>query len=564
MTTRLRRLLGAAALGGGLFFLWTGTAGAEPDVDLSGTTIDVDSPRGVRDPDSTIDTTLPAGVEAILGDNDVVVGDRPAPIDAEVVTSPLPDPVVATPPAEVDAAVDDSTASVVAPVATVDPDVIVCGNAAGIVGEAAAACDPAADSGTTGTTAEPGSVDLVLGERAPLPGTVVDGDLPELVADPDVLVCGNAVSIVGDATGSCAPDAEPAPVARSGDLDVLVGEGTPVSGTELDSRLPGVLVDPDAVVCGNGIAVLGDAGGGCTPAAAPTPVAGAGSLDLVLGGTTPLTGTTLTGDTPGVVAAPDVLACGNGVGVLGDGMGDCAPTTSPEPLTPIEALDLELVLGDDAPLGGSSVAADLSNTALDPNAAVCGNGVGVLGDGMGTCGTTSGGPVPALPLDPAGAIEVVIDLGDDLPLPVLPILPVDPVSPDLPDTPVDPVVVVPPVVVGGLGDTPDPVTPTPTPTPAAPAPGPGFGVGGTLDPVGVGGFGSFVPLGTAAGTIADLADLAAATGSAFGDLMTGAAGALASTGFGIRSATQLALVLLALGALLLAGRRRVELHAPLA
>jgi len=559
VNTRLRRLLGAAALGGGLFFLSTGTAGAEPDVDLSGTTIDADDLLGVRNPDQTIETTLPAGVEAILGDNDVVVGDRPAPIDAEVVTSPLPDPVVVTPPAEVDAAADDSTASVVAPVATVDPDVVVCGNAAGVVGEAAAACDPAADSGTTGTTAEPGSVDLVLGERAPLSGTVVDGDLPEVVADPDVLVCGNAVSIVGEATGACAPDAEPAPAARAGDLDLVVGEGTPVSGTELDSRLPGVLLDPDAVVCGNGIAVLGDAGGGCAPAASTNPVAGAGSVDLVMGGSTPLTGTTLTGDTPGVVAAPDVLACGNGVGILGDGTGGCDPASTPEPLTPIDAFDLELVLGEDAPLGGSSAAVDLSNTALDPNAAVCGNGVGVLGDGMGTCGTT-GGPIPALPLDPSGVIEVVIDLGDDLPLPVLPVLPVDPDLPGLPDLPVDPVVVVPPVIVGGSGDTPDPVTP-PAPTPGTPAPGPGVGADGTLDPIGVGGAGTFGPLGSAAGTFADLA---AAAGSAFGDLMTGAAGALASTGFGIRAVGQLALVLLALGALLLAGRRRVELHATLA
>jgi hypothetical protein len=375
------------------------------------------------------------------------------------------------------------------------------------------------------------------------------------------------VGIVGDATGSCAPDAEPAPVARAGDLDLVVGEGTPVSGTELDSRLPGVLVDPDAVVCGNGIGVLGDAGGGCAPAAAATPVAGAGSVDLVLDGTTPLTGTTLTGDTPGVVAAPDVLACGNGAGILGDGSGDCAPATSPEPLRPIDGFDLELVLGDDAPLGGSSVAGDLSTTAVDPNAAVCGNGVGVLGDGMGSCGTPTAGPVPALPVDPSGAVEVVIDLGNDLPLPDLPALPVLPVPPVLPVDPAidlgdDGTTGAGPVVVGGLGDTLDPVTPTPAPTPAAPAPGPGVGADGTLDPVGVGAAGSLAPLGTA-GTLAGLADLAAAAGSAFGDLMTGAAGALASTGFGIRNAMQLALVLLALGALLLAGRRRVELLAPL-
>ena len=565
MSTRLHRFLSAAALGGGLFFLSTGTASAEPDVNISEATIDVDDVLGAPDP--TIDATVPVGVEALLGDNDVVVGDPTAPVAAEVVTSDLPDPTVVTPPAAADAAVADSTASVVAPVATVDPDVVVCGNAVGVVGDAVAECDPAADTGTTGTTAEPGSFDVALGDRSPAAGTTLDGELPELVADPDVLVCGNAVGIVGDATGSCAPDAEPARVADAGSLDLVLGGGTPVSGTTLDSGMPGVVADPDVVACGNGGGVIGDAGGTCAPAMTATPVAEAGSLDLALGGTTPVSGSTLTGAIPGVVAAPDAMACGNGVGIVGTGSGDCAPAVAEEPLTPVDTLGLGLEVGGTTPLEGSSALVDLSSTALDPDATVCGNGVGALGDGSGTCGD-AGSPVPATPVAPEGTVEVIIDLGDEV-VPVLPELSVVPIDPfgDLTPLPVlppvdgddDGPVVVGPVDVGGLGDPVTPLDPTPTPVPTAPT-RPGLGVDGSLTPIGsggTGGFGTIAPLGTTAGS--GLGDLSAA-GSAAADLSTGAAAAaLALTGFGIRNALSFASVLLALGALLLAGRRRVEL-----
>src|ERR687898_3338737 len=107
MSTRLHRFLGAAALGGGLFFLSTGTASAEPDVNISEATIDVDDVLGAPDP--TIDATVPVGVEALLGDNDVVVGDPTAPVAAEVVTSDLPDPTVVTPPAAAPPLGGDST-----------------------------------------------------------------------------------------------------------------------------------------------------------------------------------------------------------------------------------------------------------------------------------------------------------------------------------------------------------------------------------------------------------------------------------------------------------------------
>ena len=560
MRTRLHRWLGAAAIGGGLFFLWTGTASAEPDVDLSGATVDVDDV--VAAPDPTIDATMPVGAEALLGTNDVVVGDPDAPVAAEVVTSDLPDPTVVTPPAEAEAAVADNTADVVAPVATVDPDVVVCGNAAGVTGDAVADCDPAPDDGTTGTTAEPGSFDVALGDAGPLPGSTIDGDLPEIVADPDVLVCGNAAGIVGDADGDCGPDGDATPVADAGSLDLVLGGGTPVSGSALDSGIPGIVADPDAVVCGNGAGIVGDADGDCAPAAAGTPVAEAGSLDLVLGGTTPVSGSTLNGEVPGVVVAPDAMACGNGAGIVGDGSGTCAPAAVEEPLTPVDTLGLDLELGGTTPLEGSSALVDASSTGIDPNATACGNGAGVLGDGSGTCGTT-GSPVPALPVDPTGAVEVVLVPGE----PEAPETPIEvgidlgDAGDGLPTIPVPQVPRVEPVEVGGLGST-TPVEPAPSPSPA-PTPDPtrpGLGTGGPLTPIGsgVGGFGSLAPLGTASGTGA--AGLAVANTTTAADLAAGtAAAALAFTGFGIRNAVSLALVLLALGALLLVGRRRVEL-----
>jgi hypothetical protein len=443
-----------------------------------------------------------------------------------------------------------------------------------VVGDAAAECDPGLDSGTTGTTAEPGSIDLVLGGRSPLSGTTLDGELPEVVADPDAVVCGNAVGIVGNATGSCAPEAQPAAVADAGSLDLVLGGADPVSGTALDSDLPGIVADPDAVVCGNGAGLIGDAAGDCAPDAAATPVAEAGSLDLVLGGTTPVSGSTLSGELPGVVAAPDAMACGNGIGIVGDGSGTCAPAAMDEPLTPVDTFGLDLEVAGTTPLEGSSALVDLSSAGIDPNATVCGNGAGVLGDGSGSCGDT-GTPVPGLPLDPVAAVEVVVELGNLDPVaPALPGLPATPALPDGPEAPGIPTlpialgdllplpeVSIGPVEVGGLGDPTTPVGPTPVPSPdptPVPPTRPGLGVDGTLTPIGsTGAFGSITPLGTATGTGA--ADLTA-TGSAAGDLLAGtAAAALAFTGFGIRSALQLASVLLALGALLLAGRRRVEL-----
>jgi hypothetical protein len=324
---------------------------------------------------------------------------------------------------------------------------------------------------------------------------------------------------------------------------------------------PVATVDPDVLVCGNAVGVVGDAAAGCGPDGDAIPVADAGSLDLVLGGETPVSGTTLDSDLPGVVADPDAVVCGNGAGVIGDASGACAPAAAEEPLSPIDTFGLDVELGGTTPLEGSSAIVDASSTGIDPDAAVCGNGAGVLGDGTGTCGDT-GSPVPALPVDPTGAVEVVLELGDLDPvapaLPDAPALPEVPDGPEAPETPIE----AGPVEVGGLGTT-TPVEPAPSPSPAPPpAPTrPGLGAGGPLTPIGsgAGGFGSVAPLGTASG--AGAADLTVAGSTTAAELAAGAAAAaLAFTGFGIRNALSLASVLLALGALLLVGRRRVELR----
>jgi len=457
-------------------------------VDVTGQTVTVGDPLV----DPTDGAPMPLGVDAISGENQVVVGEPTAPVTVEVVLDPPPDPALTTPPADAGGSVGDSTASAVAPVVTVEPDVTVCGNAAGILGDASAECAPEADAGTTGTGTEGGSFDLALGEPAPLAGTTLEGDLPSAVADPEVVVCGHAVGVLGDGSGTCAPGAGPASVAEAGSLGGALGGDTPVSGTAAGGELPGVVAEPDAMACGNGAAIGGDASGSCTPA------------------------------------------------------------TSPEPLDPITSVGLDVIAGGTTPLTGSSAAADLSSTTVDPDATACGNGVGLFGDASGGCGATGGAVpgVPVVPVEPPAAAGLTVELSPlgDVGLADLPSGQSGTPAVDAPD---DGSVSAGPVTVGLSGGT----TPVGPGAPAPPSPS-GVGTAGALTPIGVGPAGGIVPLGLA-GTVS--ADLAAA-GTLLGDVVAGMGNAaLALTGFGIRNTIGIASVLLALGALLLAGRRRVEL-----
>jgi hypothetical protein len=176
----------------------------------------------------------------------------------------------------------------------------------------------------------------------------------------------------------------------------------------------------------------------------------------------------------------------------------------------VDTLGLDLALGGTTPLEGSAAMVDASTTGVDGNVAV----------------------------------EVL--LPGELEAPGIPAPPVEPFGDTTP-------IAVGPVEVGGLGET--------TPVEPAQPTRPGLGTNGPRTPIGsgVGGFGSLAPLGTASGT-GTAAELAALRTSAADQAAAGTgAAALAFTGFGIRNALSLALVLLALGALLLAGRRRVEL-----
>jgi LPXTG-motif cell wall-anchored protein len=88
-----------------------------------------------------------------------------------------------------------------------------------------------------------------------------------------------------------------------------------------------------------------------------------------------------------------VLVCGNGIGVLGDAAGSCAPGTGgPGTGGP----------GTGGPgTGGPGVDVDVPVTA-------CGDGIGLLGSGSGSCGTAPGTPgTPSGPEGPGTPVQAV-------------------------------------------------------------------------------------------------------------------------------------------------------------
>ena len=90
MKTRLHRWLGAAALGGGLFFLSSGTASAEPDVNVSEATIDVDDVLGAPEPTiEIVDATLPVAAEVTTA---ALAATSGAPTSASVADAPADPP----------------------------------------------------------------------------------------------------------------------------------------------------------------------------------------------------------------------------------------------------------------------------------------------------------------------------------------------------------------------------------------------------------------------------------------------------------------------------------------
>jgi hypothetical protein len=209
--------------------------------------------------------------------------------------------------------------------------VTVCGNSAGVLGDASASCTPAqpapagpSASGPSGSAstapASPSDGSLLTNLAS---GNQVDAGIGDISPSIPVMVCGNGVGALGDASAACGTGGTAQP-SRGGGSTSTGGsddEGTVSTG--------GVSPSVPVTVCGNGVGLLGDASVACT-------------ADTSTGGTTaPPPGTTTPGgstDTDGTTGTPGSTGTSGVPGTTGltpgtsGGAGD--PTITFAPLRP--------------------------------------------------------------------------------------------------------------------------------------------------------------------------------------------------------------------------------------
>jgi hypothetical protein len=123
--------------------------------------------------------------------------------------------------------------------------VTVCGNAVGVLGDTSASCAPSQPATPTGISAGTGSSgasagtgpatsDSLLANLAS--GNQVDAGIGDISPSVPVVVCGNSVGVLGDASSNCSPSTNPNPNPNSTDIDLTIGtSGTDTStGADID------------------------------------------------------------------------------------------------------------------------------------------------------------------------------------------------------------------------------------------------------------------------------------------------------------------------------------------
>jgi hypothetical protein len=210
-------------------------------------------------------------------------------------------------------------------------------------------------------------VGLLTGGVANAAGTAGDNSGAVAVTLP-VTVCGNSVSVLEPASGSCSPAAAaPAPTTSA----PAAGAGNGIlSGTTaaVDATAP-------VTVCGNSI--LGGSSS-CAPSgasgASDPPVTTGGGGSGILGGN----------EASGAVSAP-VTVCGNSVSALSPARSSCTPAGGTSSATPTG-----VATGTDgiASANGVTVGAGAPVT-------VCGNSVSVLEPATASCATAAAVGPPA-------------------------------------------------------------------------------------------------------------------------------------------------------------------------
>jgi hypothetical protein len=280
--------------------------------------------------------------------------------------------------------------------------------AASASGQASAATRPraaTADADAAASLSRPGAGRLLdLRPLASLAGVGLLGSSPfTLVGDP----ASASLLPVGGLTLDDPAAETPAGI---GVLD----SGPIASGNQVDANLGDVPPSVPVMVCGNGVGVLGDASASCganqaSTAGNPAP-AGSGSsnpanpssdslLDNLASGNQVDAGI---GDVPPSVP---VMVCGNGVGVPGDASASCGAgrqTSSDGTAQPSDS-------GGPSSGDPSGNQGQVSVESVSPSVpvTVCGNGVGLLGDANFGCGadTSTGGIIAPPPGTTPGSTD---------------------------------------------------------------------------------------------------------------------------------------------------------------
>jgi hypothetical protein len=221
-----------------------------------------------------------------------------------------------------------------------------------------------------------------------------------------VIICGNGVGVLGDASASCAPGQPAAPSggsAGTGPTGTSTGTGgatsdpllgSLASGNQADAGIGDISPSVPVTVCGNGVGVLGDASASCGTGQPATSTGGASagaSGSSQAGGT--LAGNQAEVSVGDVAATVPVTASCNSVGLLGDASSNCgatSPGTDPGTDTGIDRIDTGIGVDIGINTGGEISTGGI--IAPPPGTTSPG------GDGAdGTPGSTGTSGIPGIP-----------------------------------------------------------------------------------------------------------------------------------------------------------------------
>ncbi|MFC6087563.1 chaplin family protein [Sphaerisporangium aureirubrum] len=245
-----------------------------------------------------------------------------------------------------------------------------CGNAASLFGRSDARCRGGA------TVKSPGPGGGTGGNRTDGRNSVLGGNQVNAPVNAPINFCGNALAVFGEAVAGCTGGA----VVKGGGASGAGGNRTSGRSSVLGGNQVVAPITAPVNICGNSIALIGEAFSGCRGGAKVK-----GGNGGYVGGAGRGAGGNVTDGRHSVgggnqVVAPitaPVLVCGN---VLGAGRQRCEGGVHVPPAGSGSGAGGNLTSGKSSVLGGNQVVAPIA-AAVN----VCGNAVAVLGDAFAGC-----------------------------------------------------------------------------------------------------------------------------------------------------------------------------------